>query len=163
MVSIGLVHWWVLGHWSWQPHLGIEYACSQWVDKTYTQEGSTFFSFRGKRGWQCEDGIIYCFVPIMFSTYYNMLPMMFVSFPMGFRWCSPRVFPITPHFTSYPLLKKISFHLYTWAKGEALQLHIEIVLLGNLPNFSCYFGGGWIKLAHYEKPKKNLGSSLFNE
>jgi len=56
------------------------------VDKTYTQEGSTFFSFRGKRGWgQCEDGIIYSFVPIMFSAYYNNLPMMFVSFPMGFR------------------------------------------------------------------------------
>jgi len=37
--------------------------------------------------------------------------------------------------------KKILSPIYM-TKGEALQLHIEIVLLGNLPNFSCYFGGG---------------------
>jgi hypothetical protein len=55
------------------------------VDITYTQEGLTFFSFGGKRKGQCEDGIVYSFVPIMFSAYYNMLPMMFMSFPMGFR------------------------------------------------------------------------------
>jgi hypothetical protein len=41
----------------WQQCLGIEYACSQWVDWTYTQEGSSFPLLERGRGARCEDGI----------------------------------------------------------------------------------------------------------
>ncbi len=60
----------------------------------------------------------------------------FPKFPI----CSPRVFPIAPYL--YPLefvcSKFFPSQLYRWAKGEALHLHIETLMLGSFPSFNIY-------------------------
>jgi hypothetical protein len=54
-------------------------------------------------------------VPIIFPTCSHMFQRMFLRFPWmfsKFAMCSPRVFPIAPHFISYPLPNSYPFLTY---------------------------------------------------
>ncbi len=79
-------------------------------------------------GWVGEDFFIFHLFP--------SVPNLFPGFPM----CSPRVFPIAPHFN--PIYFAQSPPLLTYIggpKGEALHLSIESSILGSLHCFNFFF------------------------
>ncbi len=79
------------------------------------------------------------------------VPLVPIVFPKGVP-NSSSVYPISfaqssPHLT----------HIYRWAKGEAIHLHIEIVILGNFQNLIFKIGSS------FKKKNWNLRNNPFNE
>jgi hypothetical protein len=75
---------------------------------------------------------------------------MFPRFPM----CSPRVFPIAPHFNPVCFAQSPPLLIYIGGlKEEALYLSIKKFILGSLHSFSLFFCDGPIKLAHCPQKK----------
>jgi hypothetical protein len=105
----------------------IEISCSQWERSACTQSAliSFFQVLGGKRIFK------------NFPLFPNMFPSSSKWVPIRFPICSPRVFPIAPHFNpmgfaqSPPLLTYIG-----GPKGEALHLSIESSILGSLHSFN---------------------------
>jgi hypothetical protein len=87
---------------------------------------STRFNYFSFWGVGCKDGISL----FLWSQGFEWVSMMFFKFPM---WSS-RVFPITFHFISYPMLKVLFFH----QKGETKGKHS--IFIGELFKFWFFFG-----------------------
>ncbi len=118
--------------------------------------------------WRQKGGAMWRWNYLFFCSYHVFNLLQYVAndvreLPNGFQMMFPKGVPNNTSLYLISFAQKNFLSPIYMSQREALQLHIEIVLLGNLRNFCCYFGGGWIKLAHYEKQKKNLGSNLFNE
>jgi hypothetical protein len=123
--------------------LEIEISCSQW-------EG-----WVGGRGE--EDFFHFSFVPKMFLSNSQWVPIRFPICLLGSQCAFPSVFPIASCFNpicfarSPPLLTYIA-----GPKGEALHLYVEASILGSLHSFNfvflCFFGmGSFFKLARCKK------------
>jgi hypothetical protein len=68
---------------------------------------------------------------------FPLFPTCSLQVPIRFPMCSPRVFPIAPHFN--PICFAQSSPLLTYIggpKGEALHLYIESSILGGLHSFN---------------------------
>ncbi len=120
----------------------IEISCSQWVGSTCTQSSLIIFLLSFGWGEEGEDFFHFPFVP-------NMFP----RFPM----CSPKVFPIAPHFN--PICFAQSPPLLTFVagpKGEALHLSIESSILGSLHSLNFFSVMGESNWLIATKKKLNL-------
>ncbi len=139
----------------WWTILEIEISCSQWEGSACTQSALILFllSFGGGGG-----GGVFSFflcsqhVPCKFWMGSHQILNMFPGFPM----CSPRVFPIAPHFN--PICFAQSPPLLTYIdgpKGETLHLSKESFNLGSLHSFNLFFCDGPIKSWTCEAPPTN--------
>ncbi len=102
--------------------LSIHSKCLKFFSfKFWVGLGEDFFSF-----FLCSQ-----YVPFKFPMGSHQVPNMFSRFPM---LCSPKVFPIAPHFNpicfaqSPPLLTHIG-----WAKGEGTPSFHRIIYFGETP------------------------------
>jgi len=89
-----------------------------------------------------------------FFFFFPLFPSCPFHVPNGFAMCSPRVFPIAPHFNPICLAQSPPLLIYiAGPKGEVLHLSIESSILGSLlvSSFS------WLnQLAHCVKTKVGL-------
>ncbi len=117
-----------------QTILEIEISCSQWKGLNMHSKCLDFFSFML---WVEGGGRIFIkksFVPTMFPSSSQCVP---IRFPM----CSPRVFPIAPRYN--PICFAQSPPIFTYIggpNGKAILLSIESSSLGAsiVPTFICF-------------------------
>jgi hypothetical protein len=75
-------------------------------------------------------------VPIKFSMGSHQVPSMFLGFPM----CSPRVFPLAPHFN--PICFAASPPLLTYRTAGHSIFPLKLLYLGSLHSFNLFFAMG---------------------
>jgi hypothetical protein len=125
-----------LGQKWWRVILEIEISCNQWEGSACTQSALILFSFKFWVGGK-EDFFSFFLcsqhVPFKFPMGSHQVLNMFSRFPM----CSPRTFPIAPHFNPISFAQSPPVLTYiTGPKGEALQLPKESSTLGSLHSFN---------------------------
>jgi hypothetical protein len=116
--------------------------------------------------------LLYSCVLIMFPMCFHMFSILnrfFMMFPR-FLICSPKVFPIAPHFIPYPFANVLPFSPIVYmSQREALHPHIEFLFWESFTSFSFFFLG-WqanqndpLQTKNKKKNKKNLGGRPCNE
>jgi len=103
-----------------------------------------------------EDFFLFSFVPNMFPSCFQWVPIRFPICSLVFQcvpqWCSQYHLALIP----YVLLKVLLLTYLCGPKGEAFHLSIESSILGEPPYFQLFFCHGPIKLAHCKRKKVGL-------
>ncbi len=105
-----------------------------------------------------EDGD---FLILVFPSYFQPVLTCSKWYSSGFQWmfpkfamCSSRVFPIAPHFISYPLPNSSPFLTYITSQMRGTQSSYRNYYLGQPPKFQFLLAYGPIKMAYCQKKKK---------
>jgi len=128
--------------------LEIEISCSQWEGSACTK-CLDFFVVKFLRGGGGVWERIFFIFPLFLTCSFQV--------PIRFPMCSPRVFPIAPHFN--PICFAQSPPLLTYIgglKGEALHLSKESSILGGLHRFNFLLMGQSNWLIGKKKEKVGL-------